>query len=93
MEKIANIVMWVIAGAAALFGIIFGVGITITMISIHPGDYFGAFAVGLGLMLFVALIDFTFVSIFKLVLNSLFYSSIVGDYKKRKRKGESNDKY
>ena len=93
MEKIANIVVWVIGGIVALFGIVFGVGIIISMISIHPQDAFAAFIVGLGLMLFVALIDFTFVSVCKAILNSLYYRSLFNDYKKRKGRGEYNDKY
>jgi len=86
-----NIVMWAIAGTIALFSAVFGVGITVSMISIRPGDFIAAAVVGLGVMLFGLFLDFIFVSLCKFISNTFFYYGIVVDYKRRKKKGEKAD--
>lgn len=87
----ANIIMWVIAGIIAAASLIFGIGIIISMVSIHPGDSLIAVIVGGGLILFGLFLDFVFVSIWKLISTTLFYGSMVRDYKKRKKRGELHE--
>ena len=93
IRKIANIVMWVIAGGFAVFCVVFGVGVTLSMISVRPGDYIIAIIVGFGIIAFGAFLSFAFVSVCKLIGTVLFYSGLVKDYKRRKKRGEYREKY
>ena len=93
IRKIANIAMWAIAGSFTLFCVVFGVGVALSMISHHPGDYIIAIIMGFGIILFGAFLSFVFVSICKLIGTVLFYSGLVKDYKRRKKRGEYREKY
>ena len=89
--RIPDIIMWIIAGGIVLISVIFGIGIIISMISVHPGDYIAALIVGLGIIFFGAFIGFVFVSMFKFISNMLFYHGIISDYKRRKKRGRLYD--
>jgi len=93
VELTGKIVMWSIAGGLTLFSIIFGIGIAWSMLASHPQDYIAAFLVFFGIAFFGTFIAFAFVSICKAIGTVLFYSGLVKDYKKRKKRGELYGQY
>jgi len=88
IETVINIIMWIITGCIALCSAAFGIGIIWSMLSIHPEDVFAAVIVGFHIIILGNLGAFTFISIYKLISNLLFYHDLFLDYKRRKKRGE-----
>ncbi|MCL1794468.1 MAG: hypothetical protein FWG34_11440 [Oscillospiraceae bacterium] len=89
--KIVRIFVWAIT--AIIFGAGAFLGIAAASALFGSGDFIAGFVIGMGLILFGSILAFTLISMFKFISNTYFYSSMVGDYKKRKKRGELDDKY
>lgn len=86
----ANVVMWAIAGCITLLGLFLGIAAVFSLFG--TGDYVVGVIICAGLTLFGLFIAFAFISMFKFISNMLFYRSIFNDYKKRKERGDFDDK-
>ena len=88
---ILKTVMWIIASAIALIGLILGIVTAIGLWS--TGNYIIAFIAGIGFIVGAAIIAFTFISICVLIYNTLLYEIMARETaeKIKKDKFDVND--
>ena len=86
-----NITVWIITGVIFLFAVIFGIGIGYSIFLANSGIVI-AIMVGGGIIAFGFMIALIFISIYKVIANTIYGYTLVRDYKRRKRRGEIHAK-
>ncbi|MCL2774156.1 MAG: permease prefix domain 1-containing protein [Oscillospiraceae bacterium] len=79
-----NIIMWIIAGSIFIFGFLMGVGLLLVMV--ETGNFIFGIIIGSGFTAFGGIIAVTVVNMGKFISNSIYYYSLVRDFRRRNKR-------